>query len=87
MKTINPKDIAAVYDTHNTYAEGGRKIHVLNYRTGRCLCGYGTELRQEVDLSHFRGNLSAYMQQADPDGNICLRCKDILARRLDPKAT
>ena len=87
MKTIDPKDVAAVYDTHGTFAEGGRKIHVLNHRTGRCLCGYGIALCQEADLSYFGGDLSAYMQQADPDGNICLRCKDILAKRLAPETT
>ena len=39
-KNINYKKLAACYNTHNAYFEGGNKIHIMNYETGRCLCGY-----------------------------------------------
>ena len=29
-----------IFYTHNTFAEGGRKIHILNRPAGKCLCGY-----------------------------------------------
>ena len=49
-KNINLEDVVPIYDTHNTYAEGGMKIHVFNMETGRCLCGYTPFLFNEVSL-------------------------------------
>ena len=75
-------EIFPVFNTHNTFAEGGRKIHLHNYDTGRCLCGYDAGLFSEVDLSQFNDDLIEYIAQPDPDGNICLRCKSILINNI-----
>ena len=69
------------YDTHNTFHEGGRKIHIMDGDTGQCLCGYKPWLYNEVNLDYPGSpykNAPEYARQPDPDGNICKRCKEIL---------
>lgn len=89
-KKLDPKKVYPCYDTHNTFAEGGHKVHLMNEETGRCLCGYEPMFYNEVFLDYpespYKSTLE-YVCQPDPDGNICFRCKDILARRLDTEAT
>ena len=78
-------NVYPVYDTHNTFYEGGRKIHLMNEETGRCLCGYEPGYFNEVNLGHpysqYKSTLE-YVSQPDPDGNLCLRCKEIFVNRL-----
>ena len=88
-KKLDPKKVYPCYDTHNTFFEGGHKVHLMNEETGRCLCGYEPMFHNEVLLDHpespYKSTLE-YVCQPDPDGNICLRCKDILTKRIAPKA-
>lgn len=78
-------NIYPVYDTHNTFYEGGRKIHLMNEKTGRCLCGYKPAFFNEVNLGHpdspYKSTLE-YVSQPDPDGNLCLRCKEIFVNKM-----
>lgn len=67
-----------VSDTHNTFAEGGRKIHIKDSVTGRCLCGYEPSWANEVYFAQDWPTMVDYILQPDPDGNICKRCKNIL---------
>lgn len=78
-------DVVPIYDTHNLYSEGyGRKIHILNYNTGRCLCGYESIMYNEVFLDGNPYNtIVDYISQPDPDKNICQRCKNILIDKLE----
>lgn len=72
-----------VCDTHNNYDEGGRKIHIEDSETGRCLCGYEPWLGNAIYFEPEWGNIVNYLSQPDPDGNICLRCKQILINALE----
>lgn len=71
-----------IYDTHNTFAEGGRKIHILNEHTRKCLCGYRPGFFYEVDISFYHDSVTDYISQPDTDGNICRRCKVIFSKRF-----
>lgn len=79
------EDVIPIYDTHNLYSEGyGRKIHILNYKTDRCLCGYEPSMYNEVFLDRNPyNNIVEYVSQPDPDKNICQRCKEILVNKLE----
>lgn len=78
------EDVAAIYDTHNNFCEGGRKAHVLNINTGKCLCGYVPFLYNEVFLDgNPYNNIVDWVAQPDPDKNICQRCKGILINKLE----
>lgn len=63
--------LLATIITHNTHAQGGRKTHVVRMDTGKILCGtvrwlhYVIPLKVTID----------WLNQPDPDGEICLRCK------------
>ncbi len=78
-------NVYPVYDSHNTFYEGGRKIHLMNEETGRCLCGYEPCFFNEVNLDNpylpYRTTLD-YITQPDPDRNLCLRCKEIFVNRM-----
>lgn len=78
-------NVYPVYDTHNTFAEGGHKVHLMNEETGRCLCGYEPMFYNEVFLDYpkspYKSTLE-YVCQPDPDGNLCLRCKEIFINRM-----
>ena len=78
-------NIYPVFDTHNTFCEGGRKMHLMNWETGRCLCGYKPGFFNEVNLDHpespYKSTLE-YVSQPDPDRNLCLRCKEIFVNRM-----
>lgn len=69
------------YNTsHNLYHEGGRKIHITKADKdldSRALCGYygPFSISTEIDLD--------WLKQADPDGNICSKCKKIAERILN----
>lgn len=84
-KVLLENNVYPVYDTHNTFYEGGRKIHLMNEETGRCLCGYEPAFFNEVNLGHpdspYKSTLE-YVAQPDPDGNLCLRCKEIFVNRM-----
>ena len=73
-----------IYYTHGTYAEGGRKVHIRRDGSTRCLCGFGTEthLCNEVFMEKPFDNIVAYIQQPDPEKNICQRCRSILINRI-----
>jgi len=75
------EDLVPICYTHNTFYEGGRKIHILNLYTSRCLCGYNPWFFNEIDTSPV-GGLTGFVTQPDPDGNLCLRCKEIAVKRL-----
>ena len=45
-------NIFPIFYTHNTYYEGGGKIHLFNEKTGKCLCGFDIKLFFEVDYKH-----------------------------------
>lgn len=74
-----------IYDTHNTFAEGGHKIHIKDYDTGKCLCGYEPWLPNGIDYEEQWGNIVNYLSQPDPDGNLCKRCKQIMINALEIK--
>lgn len=78
-------NVYPVYDTHNTFYEGGRKIHLMNEETGRCLCGYEPCFFNEVYLDNpylpYRTTLD-YITQPDPDGNLCTTCKRIYVNKI-----
>lgn len=85
-RRLNLEKLVACYNTHNTYYEGGNKIHIMNEETGRCICGYDPGLYQEIDLETEHAafvdhSLIKYVSQPDPDGNICERCKNILLKQ------
>lgn len=89
-KNIDYKKLAACYNTHNAYFEGGNKIHIMNYETGRCLCGYDPGCYQVVDLdckqaAYVDHSLIKYVSQPDPDNCICERCKNILLKWSEQK--
>lgn len=77
-RKLSLEKLSAIYDTHNSYIEGGRKIHILNEDTGKCLCGYSPFLFNECDLSLFHNDLVEFIAQPDPDKNFCQRCKAIM---------
>ena len=79
------EDVTPVYDSHNLYSEGyGRKVHILNHRTGRCLCGYEPQFYNEIPLDgNPFSNIVEYVAQPDPDKNLCQRCKNILIDKLE----
>ena len=79
------EDVVPIFDSHNLYSEGyGRKIHILNCNTGRCLCGYEPLCYDEVRLDGRPfNNIVEYVAQSDPDKNICQRCKNILIDKLE----
>ena len=82
---IKIDDVIPVYDSHNLYSEGfGRKIHIMNNKTGRCLCGYEPNCYNSVllDGNPFN-NIIEYVAQPDPDRNICQRCKEILVDKIE----
>lgn len=84
-KVLLENKVYPVYDTHNTFYEGGRKIHLMNEETDRCLCGYEPTFFDEVNLDHPKSpykSILGYMSQPDPDGNLCLRCKEIFINRM-----
>ncbi len=74
------------YWTHNTFAEGGGKIHISHGTSTRALCGFDreTHLCNEVFLedSPF-DTLEDYISQPDPDKCICQRCKRIMTKILN----
>ena len=73
-----------MHDTHNLYSEGyGRKIHILDTETGRCLCGYEPFLYNLIDFKLQWGDIVKYLGQADPDGDVCKRCREIMINALD----
>ena len=78
-------EVVPIYDTHNLYSEGyGRKIHILNLKTGKCLCGYAPSLYNEIFLDgRPYSNIVEYIAQPDPDRNICQKCKNILIEKLE----
>ena len=57
----------------------------MNEETDRCLCGYEPAFFDEVNLGHpkspYKSTLE-YVAQPDPDGNLCLRCKEIFVSRM-----
>ena len=69
------------YDTHGTFAEGGHKIHIKHEDSERCLCGHDAFLSNEIFLEPPYDTLISYVNQPDPDRNICQRCKNILLSR------
>ena len=80
----NIEQFVPAYDTHNLFCEGyGRKIHVLNNYSGKCLCGYESGMLNEVSLDGNPYNdIVEWITQPDPDKNICQRCKSILLSKL-----
>ena len=84
MKVEELLKLYPVYYTHGTYAEGGRKIHIRHEDSTKCLCGFNTEfyLCNEVLMEKPYDNIVAYIQQPDPDKNICQRCKNILINKI-----
>ncbi len=90
-RKINIEDVGLekrfypICDTHNTFAEGGHKIHIKDYDTGKCLCGYEPWLPNGIDYEERWGNIVNYLSQPDPDGNLCKRCKQIMINALEIK--
>ena len=90
-REINIEDVGLekrfypIRDTHNTFAEGGHKIHIKDYDTGKCLCGYEPWLPNGIDYEERWGNIVNYLSQPDPDGNLCKRCKQIMINALKIK--
>ena len=75
-----------VFDSHNLYSEGfGRKIHIIDDETGKCLCGYEPCCTSAVDYITHWGGIVNYLSQADPDKNFCQRCKHIMINALEIK--
>ena len=67
-----------VIDTHNSAYEGGHKIHIKNFDTGRALCGYEPFLASAVPYEQNFNSIFDFLNQSDPDNCICKRCKQIL---------
>ena len=66
--------------THNTYHEGGRKIHITKFEDeleSLSLCGIFKpyNITCEIDL--------AWLMQPDPSGDVCDKCKAIAMRLLN----
>lgn len=81
---MKQEDVIPIYDTHNLYSDGGRKIHVLNNKTDKCLCGYYPNCYDIVPLDgRPYNNIIDFINQADPARNICQRCKKILIGKLN----
>lgn len=75
-----------IYDSHNLYSEGyGRKVHIIDADTGKCLCGYETPFYSAVDYQSHFGDVVSYISQPDPSGDICKRCKQIMINALEIK--
>lgn len=75
-----------IYDSHNLYSEGfGRKVHIIDTDTGKCLCGYETPFYSAVDYQRQFGDIIKYIAQPDPDGDICKSCKRIMINALEVK--
>ena len=84
MKTKNnTEELVPIYDIQNVFNDGGRKTHILNLFTSRCLCGYNPWYFVEIDTAQ-DGGLVGYVSK-DPDGNLCLRCKEFAKRKLKIK--
>jgi len=62
--------------THNNFDEGGRKVHICN-DLHRTLCGYGNlhSLPLPINLD--------WIQQPDPDNNLCKKCKKAAVKALN----
>jgi len=63
--------------THNSFHEGGRKVHVTELGTGKALCGYKNlySPTAQIDVD--------WLNQPDADGNMCQKCKKIALRLLN----
>lgn len=90
-RKINIEDVGLdkryypVIDTHNSFCEGGHKVHIKDYDTGKCLCGYEPWLASAIDYEEVWGNIVNYLSQPDPDTNICQRCKQMMINALEIK--
>ena len=83
MKTLRLEDVVPVSDTHNLYSQGyGHKIHIMNNKARKCLCGYESSMFNEIFLDGVYNNIVEYIAQPDPDNNLCKRCKNILIDNL-----
>lgn len=66
----------AISPTHNTVLEGGRKTHILDCENWKILCGrdimgsFGVEINKE------------WLDQPDPDGEVCKQCKKKAYKKL-----
>lgn len=72
-----------IYYTHNAYFEGGRKTHIFNENTGKCLCGFQTVIHNIVFYEDHFKDIVGFISQPDPDKCICQRCKQILINSLE----
>ena len=89
MRRIDVKEVGLdkryypIIETHDSYCEGGRKIHFKDADSGKCLCGHTAYLASAIDYEPQWGNIVNYLAQPDPDKNLCQRCKQILINALD----
>ena len=70
-------------DTHGTFAEGGHKIHIKHEGTEKTLCGCEAIFTGEIPLEWPYDTLISYINQPDPDKNLCQRCRNILLSKID----
>ena len=77
LKKNGQPNLYTYVTTHNSFHEGGRKVHVTELGTGKALCGYENlySPTAEVDVK--------WLNQSDTEGNMCKKCKYIALRLLN----